>query len=41
VTYVIAEGALPSVWAGYTEINARWFKDRDAARELVNERKPA
>ena len=41
VTAIFAEDTLPSVWAGYTEINARWFKDRDAARELVNERKPA
>jgi ferredoxin len=40
VTAIFAEDALPAQWTGYTEINAVWFKERDAARALVNEQKP-
>ena len=41
VTAIFAEDALPAQWSSYTEINAVWFKDRDAARALVNQQKPA
>ena len=41
VTAIFTEDALPAQWSSYTEINARWFKDKDAARALVNELKPA
>jgi ferredoxin len=41
VTAIFAEDALPTQWADYTEVNALWFHDRDAARARVNELKPA
>jgi len=41
VTAIFAEDALPAQWADYTEVNALWFRDRDAARARVNELKPA
>jgi hypothetical protein len=31
---------VPSNLTAYTEINALWFKDKDAARAKVNEIKP-
>jgi NAD-dependent dihydropyrimidine dehydrogenase PreA subunit len=41
VTAIFTEDALPAQWADYTEVNALWFRDRDAARARVNELKPA
>jgi len=41
VTAIFAEDALPAHWADYTEVNALWFRDRDAAHARVNELKPA
>jgi NAD-dependent dihydropyrimidine dehydrogenase PreA subunit len=41
VTAIFAEDDVPSGQAAYTEIDALWFKDKDAARAKVNELKPA
>jgi hypothetical protein len=32
---------VPADQVAYTEVNALWFKDKDAARAMVNELKPA
>ena len=40
VTAVFAEDDVPEDQKVYTEINAQWFKDPDAARARVNELKP-
>jgi ferredoxin len=40
VTAIYSEDALPDKWAGYTELNAQWFADRDAARARVDELVP-
>jgi NAD-dependent dihydropyrimidine dehydrogenase PreA subunit len=41
VTAIFAEDDVPAGQAAYTEIDALWFKDKDAARAKVNELKPA
>jgi len=41
VEAIFTEEDLPEKWAGYTEVNARWFSDRAAARTRVDELKPA
>jgi NAD-dependent dihydropyrimidine dehydrogenase PreA subunit len=41
VTAIFAEDDVPDQWKEYTELDARWFKDPDAARARVNELKPA
>jgi NAD-dependent dihydropyrimidine dehydrogenase PreA subunit len=41
VTAIFAEDDVPDQWKEYTEIDAKWFKDPDAARARVNELKPA
>jgi hypothetical protein len=41
VTAIFPEDSLPEEHARYTEINAVWFSDKDAARAMVNELKPA
>jgi len=41
VQAIYTEDDLPEKWHGYTEVNALWFKDREAAREQVNQLKPA
>jgi NAD-dependent dihydropyrimidine dehydrogenase PreA subunit len=41
VTAIFAEDDVPADQAGYTEVDALWFKDKDAARAKVNELKPA
>jgi len=41
VTAIFAEDDVPAGQAAYTEIEALWFKDKDAARAKVNELKPA
>jgi len=41
VTAIFTEDDLPAKWAGYTEVNALWFKDKAAARARVGELKPA
>lgn len=40
VTAIYAEDDVPDQWKAYTEINALWFKDRDAARAKVPEIAP-
>lgn len=41
VTAIFAEEDVPDDQAGYTEADAVWFKDKDAARKKVDELKPA
>lgn len=41
VTAIFAEDDVPDQWKEYTELEAKWFKDPDAARARVNELKPA
>jgi ferredoxin len=41
VAAIFPEDSVPAEWAGYTEVNALWFTDKDAARVKVNELKPA
>lgn len=41
VTAIFAEDDVPEQWKEYTEINALWYKDRQAAREWVKRIKPA
>jgi ferredoxin len=40
VTAIYAEDDLPPKWAAYTEPNALWFTDREAARARVDELVP-
>jgi NAD-dependent dihydropyrimidine dehydrogenase PreA subunit len=40
VTAIFAEDDVPADQAAYTEIDALWFKDPEAARAKVNELKP-
>jgi ferredoxin len=41
VNAIFAEDSVPAEWTNYTEINALWFTDKDAARALVEAAKPA
>jgi ferredoxin len=41
VTAIFAEDDVPDNWKEYTEINATWFKDKDAARARISALKPA
>jgi NAD-dependent dihydropyrimidine dehydrogenase PreA subunit len=41
VTAIFAEDDVPADQAAYTEIDALWFKDPEAARAKVAELKPA
>jgi NAD-dependent dihydropyrimidine dehydrogenase PreA subunit len=41
VTAIFAEDDVPAEQAAYTEIDALWFKDPEAARAKVAELKPA
>jgi ferredoxin len=41
VDAIFESSAVPSDWSTYTEINAQWFEDKDAARARVSELKPA
>jgi hypothetical protein len=41
VDAISTEDDVPAEWAKYTELNARWFEDRDSARATVEEWKPA
>ena len=40
VNAIYPEDALPAEWAPYTEVDARWFKDKDSARATIDEWKP-
>jgi ferredoxin len=41
VTAIFAEDDVPDNWKEYTELDAKWFKDKDAVRARINEIKPA
>jgi ferredoxin len=40
VNAIFPEDSLPSEWAQYTELDARWYKDKDSARATIDEWKP-
>jgi NAD-dependent dihydropyrimidine dehydrogenase PreA subunit len=40
VTALFAEDDVPEQYAAYTELEAQWFKDKDAARARLAEMKP-
>ena len=40
VNAIFPEDSLPGEWAQYTELNARWFKDKASARATIDEWKP-
>ena len=41
VNAIYPEDSLPGEWAKFTELNARWYKDKDSSRATVVEWKPA
>ncbi len=41
VNAIYPEDSVPAEWAGYTAVNATWYKDKDAARASIDEWKPA
>jgi NAD-dependent dihydropyrimidine dehydrogenase PreA subunit len=41
VTAIFTEDAVPDQWTAYTELNALWFSDKDAARAQLETLKPA
>jgi hypothetical protein len=41
VNAIYPEDSLPAEWAKYTTQNATWYKDKDAARAMIDEWKPA
>ncbi len=41
VNAIFPEESLPVEWSPYTKMDAVWFTDKAAARELVEEAKPA
>jgi len=40
VTAIYPEDALPAEYAQYTELDARWFQDKDSARATIDQWKP-
>jgi hypothetical protein len=40
VNAIFPEDSVPSEWANYTELNARWYKDKDSTRATIDELKP-
>ena len=40
VNAIFPEDSVPSEWAQFTELNARWYKDKDSTRATVDEWKP-
>jgi hypothetical protein len=40
VNAIFPEDQVPAEWAEYTKMDAVWFTDRDAAREMVDAAKP-
>lgn len=40
VTAIFAEDDVPDNWKEYTELDAKWYKDKDAVRARINELKP-
>jgi ferredoxin len=41
VQAIFTEDSVPDEWTAYTEINALWFTDKDAARAQIDQLKPA
>jgi NAD-dependent dihydropyrimidine dehydrogenase PreA subunit len=41
VQAIFTEDSVPEQWTAYTELNALWFSDKDAARAQVEALKPA
>ncbi len=41
VQAIFTEDTVPDQWTAYTELNALWFSDKDAARAQVETLKPA
>jgi NAD-dependent dihydropyrimidine dehydrogenase PreA subunit len=41
VSAIFAEDDVPDNWKEYTEINANWYKDKNAVRAKINALKPA
>jgi len=41
VQAIFTEDAVPEQWTAYTELNAIWFSDKDAARAQLETLKPA
>ena len=41
VNAIFPEESLPPAWTRYTEANALWYRDREAARRLVDELRPS
>ena len=41
VNAIFPEDSLPAEWAQYTELDARWYKDKDSARATIDEWKPS
>jgi ferredoxin len=41
VNAIFPEESVPAEWAEYTQVNADWFTDKAAAREKVDQLKPA
>ena len=40
VSAIFPEESVPPAWTRYTEVNALWYEDREAARRLVDELRP-
>lgn len=40
VNAIFPEDAVPPEWAQYTELDARWYQDKDSARQTIDEWKP-
>jgi NAD-dependent dihydropyrimidine dehydrogenase PreA subunit len=40
VNAIFPEEVLPAEWSAYTELNARWFKDKASARATIDQWKP-
>ncbi len=40
VTAIFAEDDVPDAQKEYTQLNAQWYKDKDAVRARINELKP-
>jgi NAD-dependent dihydropyrimidine dehydrogenase PreA subunit len=41
VNAIFPEESLPTEWAQYTQIDATWYTDKQAARETVDQLKPS
>ena len=41
VNAIFHDSAMPSEWNEYTDLNVKWFEDKDAVRARINEMKPA